>query len=62
MMKGSKHSLEAIRTGCDMILMPNDEPEFIENLLKELEQNGALNLQVMESVRKTVRLKVCLVL
>jgi beta-N-acetylhexosaminidase len=53
-------SVEAIRAGCDMILMPNDELEFIENLLKEIERNNALNLQVMESVRKIVRLKVCL--
>ena len=53
-------SLEAIRAGCDMVLMPNNEIELIENILKEIEQNSALNRQVMESVRKIVRLKVCL--
>ncbi|MBN2325120.1 MAG: glycoside hydrolase family 3 protein [Spirochaetes bacterium] len=53
-------SLEAVRAGCDMILMPEDEIEFTEALLEEIQSDIRLYDQVSESVRKIVRLKLCL--
>ncbi len=53
-------SLQAVRAGCDMILMPEDEIVFIEELLAEIRKDISLYEQVSESVRKIVRLKLCL--
>ena len=53
-------SLLAVRAGCDMVLMPEDEIEFIEALLDEIRNDISLYEQVSESVRKVVRLKLCL--
>jgi len=53
-------SLQAIRAGCDMVLMPEDEIEFTESLLDEISDDLELYSQVSESVRKIVRLKICL--
>jgi beta-N-acetylhexosaminidase len=55
-----KPSLQAVRAGCDMVLMPEDEIEFTESLLEEMSRDIELYRQVSESVRKVVRLKVCL--
>jgi beta-N-acetylhexosaminidase len=53
-------SLQAVRAGCDMVLMPEDEIEFTEVLLEEIQKDISLYEQVSESVRKIVRLKLCL--
>ena len=53
-------ALLAVRAGCDMILMPENEPEFIHGLLAEMKEDEELEKQVMDSVRKIIRLKVCL--
>lgn len=53
-------SVQAVRAGCDMVLMPEDEIEFTESLLEEMTRDIALYRQVSESVRKIVRLKICL--
>jgi beta-N-acetylhexosaminidase len=53
-------SLQAVRAGCDMVLMPEDEIEFIEALLEEIRKDISLYEQVSKSVRKIVRLKLCL--
>ncbi len=52
-------ALSAVRAGCDMVLMPEHEMQFIEELCAEMETNPVLKQQVMESVRKIVRLKLC---
>ena len=59
-MKYENPSLQAVKAGCDMVLMPEDEIEFTELLLEEMSHNIELYHQVSESVSKIVRLKVCL--
>jgi beta-N-acetylhexosaminidase len=53
-------SLLAVRAGCDMILMPEDEHSFIEAVQEEIARDDQFRAQVMESVQKIIRLKVCL--
>ena len=50
----------AARAGCDMILMPSDEEQFIRKMQQEIRGDAGFRSQVTESVRKIVRLKVCL--
>jgi len=52
-------ALTAVRAGCDMVLMPEREMQFINKLYAEMEKNPALKRQVMESVSKIIRLKLC---
>jgi len=52
--------LLASKAGCDMILMPKDELKTIKLILKEMEQNETYRKQVCQSVKKIIRLKVCL--
>lgn len=52
-------ALSAVKAGCDMVLMPEHEERFIEKMLFEMNNNSSFEKQVMESVRKIVRLKLC---
>jgi len=52
-------ALTAVLAGCDMVLMPEREIQFIDKLYVEMEKNPALKRQVMESVSKIIRLKLC---
>ena len=56
----SMPSYEAARAGCDMILMPDDERLFIRTVQKEIQIDEMFRHQIMDSVRKIIRLKVCL--
>ena len=51
---------EAARAGCDMILMPRDELGFIRKVHREIQEDEDFRDQIMQSVKKIVRLKVCL--
>jgi len=51
---------EAARAGCDMILMPRDELGFIQKVHREIQEDEDFRNQIMKSVKKIVRLKVCL--
>ncbi len=53
-------AVQAVRAGCDMILMPESETDFIHSMLTLINKDSVFREQVMESVRKIVRLKVCL--
>jgi beta-N-acetylhexosaminidase len=53
-------SLKAAMAGCDMILMPPNENEAIQSISTEMDQNEALKRQIHESVKKIIRLKICL--
>ncbi|MFT7588745.1 MAG: beta-N-acetylhexosaminidase [Limisphaerales bacterium] len=55
-----KAPLKASMAGCDMILMPINEYDTIENILAEMENNPAYKKQVYQSVNKILRLKLCL--
>jgi beta-N-acetylhexosaminidase len=55
-----KAPLKASKAGCDMILMPINEEETIQDILSEMESDEAYRKQVYESVKKILRLKICL--
>lgn len=51
--------LRASKAGCDLILMPQDEIKTINAILAEIEKNASYKKQVLQSVKKIIRLKVC---
>lgn len=53
-------SLKAIEAGCDMILMPSDEYKLILSVKEKMKNDPEFREQVFESVRKVIRVKVCL--
>lgn len=55
----SNASLQAVKAGCDMILMPLNEQELLYGVLKEIDSNPQLKEQVYASVKKIIRLKLC---
>jgi beta-N-acetylhexosaminidase len=52
--------LKAISAGCDQLLMPVKEMEDILNILSEMEKNEDFRYQVYSSVKKIIRMKICL--
>ncbi len=55
-----KNCLKAAQAGCDIILMPSDENVAFADMLAEYQANEEFKKQVEESVKKIIRLKVCL--
>ncbi|MBX7044245.1 MAG: glycoside hydrolase family 3 protein [Ignavibacteria bacterium] len=55
----TKPSLQAVKAGCDMILMPTDEEQLLTSILSEL-KNPEFRNQINETVKKIIRAKVCL--
>lgn len=55
-----KAPLKASMAGCDMILMPIDEQQTMDWILEEMASNENYRGQVYRSVRKIIRLKICL--
>lgn len=55
-----KAPLKASMAGCDLILMPVDELETSQWILEEMNVNPAYQKQVHQSVKKIIRLKICL--
>lgn len=53
-------SLKAIEAGCDMVLMPSDEMKLINSIKALIVQYPEFRDQVYESVKKVIRVKVCL--
>ncbi len=52
--------LAAAKAGCDMILMPSDERKCHNDILAEIGKDAAFKEQVYASVKKILRLKLCL--
>lgn len=52
--------LLASKAGCDVLLMPIDEKTAIDSILDEMEKDQAYRKQVYDSVKKILRMKVCL--
>lgn len=52
--------LQASKAGCDVLLMPIDESNVIQSILAEIEKDEAYRRQVYSSVKKIIRLKICL--
>ena len=55
-----KAPLKASMAGCDMILMPINELESVNWILEEMNTNLTYKEQVYQSVKKILRLKICL--
>lgn len=53
-------SLKAVEAGCDMILMEPNEIKLLEDVYKKYMENLAFKNQIDQSVKKILRLKVCL--
>ncbi len=51
--------LLASKAGCDMILMPQDEEKTMNSILAEIKSDEAYYEQIVASVKKILRLKVC---
>ena len=52
--------LKAAQAGCDMILMPPDELGTLNDILLEMEKDPAFKSQIEASVKRIIRLKLCL--
>ena len=55
-----KCGLKAVKAGCDMLLMPVNEEQDLADVLVEMEANEDFKKQVYTSVKKVIRLKLCL--
>ncbi len=53
-------ALEAVKAGCDMILMEPDVPTAVQSVVEAMRTDVSFRAQVEESVRKIIRLKLCL--
>lgn len=53
-------TLEASKAVCDIILIPKDEDETIQLILNEMKTNYLYKTQAYESIKKIIRLKICL--
>ncbi len=51
--------LLASKAGCDMILMPQNERKTMNSILEEIKKDPEYHKQVIASVKKILRLKVC---
>lgn len=55
-----KSGVKATMAGCDMLLMPVNEEEDVNDILKEMKVNDVYREQIYASVKKIIRLKICL--
>jgi beta-N-acetylhexosaminidase len=53
-------ALHALRAGCDMVLMPDDESTVIDKVRYEIGYDESFRQQILESARKVIRLKLTL--
>ncbi|SDM21645.1 beta-N-acetylhexosaminidase [Catalinimonas alkaloidigena] len=53
-------TVKAVKAGCDMILMPPNEPLLLNGVLAAMQKDPAFRDQVYASVKKIIRLKLCL--
>ena len=52
--------LKAIQAGCDVLLMPVNEEKDVDDILSLMDEDLDFKLQVYSSVKKVIRLKICL--
>lgn len=56
-----KHNgLKAAKAGCDQLLMPVDEEEVLFDILQEMKENAEFRNGIYNSVKKIIKLKICL--
>jgi beta-N-acetylhexosaminidase len=53
-------TFKAVQAGCDMILMPPNENSLHASIMQEMKTNETFKNQVHTSVKKIIRLKICL--
>lgn len=54
------NGLKAAQAGCDQLLMPINEEKVLMDILNELYNNEIFKTQIYSSVKKIIRLKICL--
>jgi len=52
--------LKAAQAGCDLILMPVNEEKAVNDIVNEIGKDANFKQQIYASVRKIIRLKICL--
>ena len=52
--------LKAAQAGCDQLLMPVDEEQVLFDILSQMQMDDTFEKEVYESVKKIIRLKICL--
>ena len=52
--------LKAVKAGCDILLMPVNEEKAVMDVLREIAVDSQFKQQVYASVKKIIRLKICL--
>ncbi|PIE86684.1 MAG: hypothetical protein CSA03_04040 [Bacteroidetes bacterium] len=52
--------VKAVAAGCDIILMPKDAEKAHQSILKEYQSNNSFKQTVDQSVKRIVRMKICL--
>jgi beta-N-acetylhexosaminidase len=52
--------LKAAQAGCDILLMPVDENKTINSILKEMKKDEEFKQQIYQSVKRIIRLKICM--
>jgi len=57
---GESAPLLAAKAGCDQILMPPNEKLLLTQILDEIKKDSAFAKQIEESVKRNIRLKICL--
>ncbi len=53
-------SLEAVKAGCDMILMPENEAQLIKDVVELMQKDELFKEQIYDSVKRILRYKVAL--
>ena len=53
-------TFKAVQAGCDMILMPPNENSLHASIMQEMKTNETFKNQIHTSVKKIIRLKICL--
>lgn len=52
--------LKAAQAGCDILLMPVDEKGTIDSIVAEMKKDPDFKAQILQSVKKIIRLKICM--
>lgn len=55
-----KPSFMAIKSGCDMVIMPSNEKQLIDSVVEECKKDKEFEKQINDSVKKIIKLKFCL--
>lgn len=56
----STPGLNAIKAGCDIILMPTDEEKLHQSIIAQIASDDNFKKQIYDSVKKIIKLKICL--